>query len=94
VGDPITLEQTAVAGVKADFVKHRIRITIDLPLTDETIRLRERLVGLANMGDDPLHPVEVTLQQMKMHLDTYQPGLFGDLTDRVTLSTNGDSAGA
>lgn len=84
-GMPIVLEQTEVAGVKADLVKNVIRVTIDFPLTDETLDLRKRLAVMAK-NPGVITPVEVTLQPMRYQTDNYQIG-FAGLSDEADPET-------
>lgn len=43
----LTLRHVVVGAAKADFVKHSVRVSLDLPLNDETLKLRSKLAYLA-----------------------------------------------
>ena len=75
-GPPIVLHLAELAGVKADLLKHRIRITLDLPLDDDSLALRGQLTALA-ANPDVFKPIEVTLQAMKVKVQDFQLGMRG-----------------
>lgn len=65
-GSPIHIDRAIIAGVKADFVKKRVRIALDLPLDEQSLAIREQLAFLAWGADE--HPVAVDLQPLQMKL--------------------------
>lgn len=60
----LTIRHVAVTGAKADFVKHSIRVTLDLPLTDENLGLRSKLAWLAMEKES----VTITLESAQLPL--------------------------
>ncbi len=75
----ITLRHVVVGAAKADFVKHSIRVSLDLPLTDETLNLRSKLAFLAMEKES----ITVTLESAQLPLfDDAKPTSENDITDR------------
>lgn len=60
----VTLRHVVVGAAKADFVKHSIRVSLDLPLTDETLALRSKLAFLAMEKES----ITVTLESAQLPL--------------------------
>jgi len=60
----ITLRHVVVGAAKADFVKHSIRVSLDLPLNDETLALRSKLAYLAMEKES----ITVTLESAQLPL--------------------------
>lgn len=87
----VTLRHVVVGAAKADFVKHSIRVSLDLPLTDETLSLRSKLAFLAMEKES----ITVTLESAQLLLfDDAQSAPEHNVTasvDSVTLSANGNS---
>jgi hypothetical protein len=80
----VTLRHVVVGAAKADFVKHSIRVALDLPLTDETLALRSKLAFLAMEKES----ITVTLESAQLPLFDDKPASD---SDTVTLSTKDQS---
>ena len=71
----LTIRHVAVTGAKADFVKHSIRVTLDLPLTDENLGLRSKLAWLAMEKES----VTITLESAQLPLFDDAPKSANDI---------------
>jgi hypothetical protein len=85
----IAIEQAKIEAVKADMVKGQIKITLVLPLDDDTLELRSDLAFMAFSS----MPVAVAITQLQEKMDFGPEPKSKALRDNttVTLSGNGES---
>lgn len=96
----VTLRHVVVGAVKADFVKHSIRVSLDLPLDDETLALRSKLAFLAMEKES----ITVTLESAQLPLfedksatsendiaESVEDESVRPRVESVTLSSRGNS---
>lgn len=74
-GDTIKIDRAHVRAVRADFVKQEVRITISLPLNDESLAMRHQLAALAIDPDEHLVAVEIQPLQLRLFREEEQMSL-------------------
>lgn len=81
----LTLHYATIANPKANFLKHSIEFSVSIPLTDDTLKLRNKFELLAS------EKKSVTLSLESAQLSLFDDAPADDGTDTVTLSANGES---
>lgn len=63
---PIEFDNAYLESARADLVKRQIKITISIPLDDDTLLLRERLAFIA--FDQKAVRIQITAKQLELGL--------------------------
>lgn len=73
----LILRHATLDGAKADLVKHNIRVTLNLPLNEQTLELRSKLAYLA-----------VEKESVTVTIESAQIPLFEDKPGKTSLDAN------
>lgn len=81
----LILRYCTIENPKADFLKHHIKFSVALPLTDDNLKLRDKFELLAS------EKKSVTLSLESAQLPLFDDAPAGDGAETVTLAANGES---